>query len=201
MRFGTGPNLMMSYFSFSLFIRAWSEKSVSSIWAICLPPQGLGYLNIFSWFDRYFDLHISFWKTLFWSTFWSKFTPQLYASTLFWSKFTSRHSREVTPVPPPRLRKIRKRMVVPPSSRVLRSHARLSPPCVPCQVRGGTCGGTAFDSFWFTGLKCTWFRSKVLIEMYFILIKTLKNALFLQPLYFESNFEKCWDIGQSVSCP
>jgi hypothetical protein len=39
-------------------------------------------------------------------------------------------------------------LVVPPSSRVLRSHARLySPPCVPCQVRGGTCGGTAFDSF------------------------------------------------------
>jgi hypothetical protein len=36
--------------------------------------------------------------------------------------------KEVTPVPPPRLRKIRKRMVVPPSSRVLRSHARLSPP-------------------------------------------------------------------------
>ena len=35
-------------------------------------------------------------------------------------------SREVTPVPPPRLRKIRKRMVVPPSSRVLRSHARLA---------------------------------------------------------------------------
>ena len=26
--------------------------------------------------------------------------------------------------------------------------------------------------------------------MYFILIKILKNALFLQPLYFESNFEK-----------
>ena len=35
-------------------------------------------------------------------------------------------SREVTPVPPPRLRKIRKRKVVPPSSRVLRSHARLA---------------------------------------------------------------------------
>ena len=32
---------------------------------------------------------------------------------------------------------------------------------------------------------------KVLIEMYFILIEILKNALFLQPLYFESNFEKC----------
>ena len=33
-------------------------------------------------------------------------------------------SRDVTPVPPPRLRKIRKRLVVPPSDRVLRSHAR-----------------------------------------------------------------------------
>ena len=31
---------------------------------------------------------------------------------------------------------------------------------------------------------------KVLIEMYFILIEILKNALFLQPLYFESNFEE-----------
>ena len=27
--------------------------------------------------------------------------------------------------------------------------------------------------------------------MYLILIEILKNALFLQPLYFESNFEKC----------
>ena len=33
-------------------------------------------------------------------------------------------SRDVTPVPPPRLRKIRKRLVVPPSDRLLRSHAR-----------------------------------------------------------------------------
>ena len=24
------------------------------------------------------------------------------------------------------------------------------------------------------------------------MINILKNALFLQPLYFESNFEKCW---------
>ena len=30
--------------------------------------------------------------------------------------------------------------------------------------------------------------------LYFILIKILKNALFLQPLYFESNFEKCWSM-------
>jgi hypothetical protein len=35
-------------------------------------------------------------------------------------------SREITPVPPPRLQKIRKRMVVKPTSRVLRSHARLA---------------------------------------------------------------------------
>ena len=35
---------------------------------------------------------------------------------------------------------------------------------------------------------------KVSIEMYFILIEILKNALFLQPLYFESNFEKWLEL-------
>ena len=33
--------------------------------------------------------------------------------------------------------------------------------------------------------------------MYFILIKTLKNALFLQPLYFESNFATSLRSSQS----
>ena len=38
----------------------------------------------------------------------------------------------------------------------------------------------------------------VLIKMYFILIEILKNALFLQPLYFESNFEKCREDPKST---
>ena len=38
----------------------------------------------------------------------------------------------------------------------------------------------------------------VLIKMYFILIEILKNALFLQPLYFESRISKNVEKTQSV---
>ena len=71
-------------------------------------------------------------------------------------------------------------MVVPPSSRVLRSHARLAKSAV----------GLAAALLLIHWLEMHLISIKVLIEMYFILIEILKNALFLQPLYFESNFEK-----------
>ena len=65
--------------------------------------------------------------------------------------------------------------------------SRPAQPCPPCQVRGGTCGGTAFDilawnaldfdpSFW---LKCTLFWSKFwkmqCFSSHFILNRILKN--------------------------
>ena len=54
------------------------------------------------------------------------FLQPLYFESKFEKSWFERTYRKVTPVPPPRLRKIRKRKVVPPSSRVLRSHARLA---------------------------------------------------------------------------
>ena len=126
-------------------------------------------LHFFLRLDLSFDLHISFWKTLFWLTFWSKFTPRLYFDQ-------NSTSREVTPVPPPRLRKIRKRMVVPPSSRVLRSHARLAKSAAALAFDGNLLD---FDPrFW---LKCTLFWSKFWkmhsFSSHFILNRISKNLL------------------------
>ena len=56
-------------------------------------------------------------------------------------------------------------------------------PCPPCQVRG-TCGGTAEHLLLIHSVEMHLISIKVLIEMYFILIKILKNALFLQTTLF-----------------
>ena len=82
-------------------------------------------------------------------------------------------------------------MVVLPSSRVLRSHARLAKSAV----------GLAAAL-----LLIHWLEMHLIsiqgfdFEMYFILIEILKNALFLQLLYFESNFEKCTEGPKCTPC-
>ena len=72
-------------------------------------------------------------------------------------------------VPPPRLRKIRKLMVVPPSSRVLRSHARLA-------KSAGLAAAKRRHLLLIHSVEMHLISIKVLIEMYFILINILKNA-------------------------
>ena len=72
-------------------------------------------------------------------------------------------------VPPPRLRKIRKLMVVPPSSRVLRSHARLA-------KSAGLAEAQRRHLLLIHSVEMHLISIKVLIEMYFILIKILKKC-------------------------
>ena len=80
-------------------------------------------------------------------------------------------------MPPPRLRKIRKLMVVPPSSRVLRSHARLA-------KSAGLAEAQRRHLLLIHSVEMHLISIKVLIEMYFILIKILKNAVFIQATLF-----------------
>ena len=84
------------------------------------------------------------------------------------------------PVPPAhhlRLRKIRKRIVVAPSSRILRSHARLA-------KSAGLAEAQRRHLLLIHSVEMHLISIKVLIEMYFILIKILKNAVFIQATLF-----------------